>query len=156
QNSTQSTPPAQQSGCESEGGLAGRTDILKCEGFETSTWYQSGGWFLDVGDIGNAVDGRRFYRFPLDASMLGTSDITSVGCLSGSCLRIKMYGWQTAQGGGWFGANYIIPGLGGCSHSTLGCVPQQEVWMRYYLKLAPNFDPENYSVNSPPGPGGTG
>ena len=134
------------SGCESEGGLAGRTDILKCEGWESSNWWQ--GWWEDVGDEGNALDGRRFHHYPARQDDTVNTTIVSAGCLSGSCLSVNMLGWDHASGGGWIGLSWNIPGVNGCSHETLGCVPQQEVYMRYYLKLSPNFDPDGVSTNS--------
>jgi hypothetical protein len=144
QNSTQSTSPAQQSGCESEGGLAGRTDILKCEGWETSTWWQGPGWWAENGSA-LANNGTRTFQYGNTSP--GTSEIVSSGCISGNCLKVNMQGWRTAQGGGYFGTSWIIPGQGGCSHDVVGCIPQQEVYLRYYIKLSPNFDPHGYSVN---------
>ncbi|MBM4261298.1 MAG: hypothetical protein FJ145_07640 [Deltaproteobacteria bacterium] len=141
-------------GCESEGGLAGRADILKCEPWESTTWHQ-GGWYRDQGDTGSALDGRRFYRYPVDAASVASTQIVTTGCLSGSCLKVNMNSWRNG-GGAYMAQNWIIPGQGGCSHATLGCVPQQEIYMRYYMKLAPNFDPENYATSdgSPQGGGG--
>ena len=66
-----------------------------------------------------------------------------------------MLAWNHTPGGGWMGLNWVIPGLGGCSHDVLGCIPQQEVWTRYYLKLSPNFEGRGYSViNGSPDDGG--
>lgn len=145
---------AQAAGCENEGGLGGRSDILKCEPWESTTWYQSG-WYRDQGDTGNSLDGRRFYRYPVDAAWVANTQIVTSGCISGSCLRVNMNSWRNG-GGSYMAQNWIIPGVGGCSHATLGCVPQQEIYMRYYMKLASNFDPENYATSdgSPQGGGG--
>lgn len=137
---------APRNGCDSEGGLAGRGDILKCEPWETSGWWNGQGWYRDNGDTGDVLDGRRFYRYPANAESVGQTEIVNSGCVAGSCLKVRMNGWQT-RGGEWTSLNWIIPGLNGCSHSTLGCLPQQEIYVRYYLKLSPNFDPENYSAS---------
>lgn len=146
-------------GCEAETSLTARTDILKCEGWEAAGW-NNNGWYQDQGDTGNALDGRRFNRFPMDdtryANFASSAVITGTGCLSGNCMRVNMLSYLTAAGGGWVGMNWIIPGQGGCSHSTLGCVPQQDVYARYYLKLSPNFDPEGYGVKTGERSGGGG
>lgn len=130
-------------GCENETGLASRTDILKCESFESSTWYTLG-WYRDQGDTGDFLDGRRFHRFPADAQAASETSIVNTGCMVGSCLKVTLRDW-TQKIGSSLAMSYIIPGQGGCSHSNIGCVPQQEVYLRYYLRLAPNYDPENYS-----------
>lgn len=156
---TNSDNPSLPAGCDNEAGLAGRTDVLKCEPWESSTWWQNG-WYRDQGNTGQALDGRRFYQFPVDQAWIdngnnpGGLTVVNTGCLVGSCLRVKMGRWQD-QIGSYMAQSWIIPGLDGCSHSTIGCVPQQEVFLRYYMKLSPNFDPENYwQVNGTPLQGG--
>lgn len=141
-------------GCEAEGGLAGRTDILKCEPWESSVWYKNG-WYRDQGDTGYALDGRRFYRYPADAAAVAETAIVTDGCLVGSCLKVTLRDW-TQKIGSSLAMSWIIPGEGGCAHSTVGCVPQQEVYLRYYLRLAPNFDPENYAFADGSAQGGGG
>lgn len=144
-------------GCENEPSLSQRTDVLKCEPWESSTWWSNSGWWFDQGDTGDALDGRRFNRFPIDQSRMDnmTTSVVSDGCLVGSCLKVNMLGWQK-KAGSYMAMSWIIPGQGGCSHSSLGCVPQQDIYMRYYMKFAPNFDPENYAFvdGSPQGGGG--
>lgn len=145
-------------GCENEPSLAARTDILKCEAWESSTWWQLPGWYRDQGDTGLALDGRRFHRFPVDQTWMdqfSNVQLTTTDCLIGSCLKVNMRGWQNG-GGSHMAQNWIIPGIGGCSHDTLGCVPQQEIYFRFYMKLAPNFDPENYYVGNGEAQGGGG
>ncbi len=136
--------PGSTPGCEGEGGLAGRSDVLKCEEFESSNWWQKPGWYAANPTTGAALDGRRFYHYPANSAQ--SSEIVSYGCISGSCLKVNMTGWEKG-GGGYMSNVWSIPGLNGCSHDELGCLPQQEVYMRYYLKLSPNFDPAGYTVN---------
>lgn len=135
-------------GCANESGLIGRTDILKCESWESATWWQNQGWYIDQGDTGTALDGRRFNRYPADATSVRNTQIVSNGCISGSCLKVNMWKWNNPDTGGYLTLNWIIPGQGGCSHSILGCVPQQDVYLRYYLKLSSNFNPDGASVST--------
>jgi hypothetical protein len=146
-------PPAQELpplsdtkvGCDSEGSLDARTDILKCEPWESEGWWQE--WWGDKGDTGDSLDGRRFNRYPVRAEHVTGSAVVSSDCVYGNCLKVNMNGWNSTTPG-FLSVNWIIPGLGGCSHATLGCVPQQEVYMRYYFKLSPNFEPDGYTFDS--------
>jgi hypothetical protein len=136
--------------CGTEGGLVGRTDILRCEPWESSTWWQASDWKSDKGDPGKvgAWNGTRINHYPVqDFNVIGATTVSS-GCISGSCLRATMWAWNNHPVNGEFiSSSLIIPGRGGCSHATIGCVPQQEVYVRYYLKLSPNWSPVSYAIS---------
>ena len=56
-------------GCESETGLVGRNDILVCEPWESNGW--EGSWWLDAGDNGDVLYGRRFHHYGAGGSLGG-------------------------------------------------------------------------------------
>lgn len=113
------------SDCSSEGGLNGRQDILHCEPWESADWWQDG--YLKIASTSNPV-----------AAVAGDVDRTSVGstgCVSGSCLRVEMRSWSEGGAGGALALHWPIPGN------------RQEVHLRYYMKLAPNFSPDNFRTS---------
>jgi hypothetical protein len=109
-------------GCASEGGLAGRQDIVHCEPWESGNWWQNG--YLRVASTSN----------PLSATIadMDSASIVSTGCVSGSCLKVDMRSFSQGGAGGALSVHWPIPGN------------QQEIYLRYYMKLAPNFDPDNF------------
>lgn len=156
-------------GCESEAGLAARTDIIGCEAWASSSWWDSGvnpttRWWQDQGDTGNCPQnpptghadcGKRFHRQRVSSDDVTHTEITSAGCYVPPCLKVKLNAWNTSNGGN-VGLNWVIPGVGGCEHDQAGCTPRQEIYLRYYMKLAPNYDPENYSSSTGEAQGGGG
>lgn len=110
----------QPSDCASEASLQGRSDILHCEGWESSTWWQNG--YMDDGEKTS----------PSPASGPDQSSVVSTGCISGSCLKVRCRAYNDGGCGGALAHHWPIPG------------GQTEVWLRYYLKLSPNWSPENY------------
>ena len=113
------------SGCGGEGGLAGRTDVIHCEPWENANWWQNG--YLKVASTTSPVAA-------VSADVARTS-VISTGCVSGACLKVDMLSWQQGGAGGALALHWPIPGN------------QQEVYLRYYIKLAPNFNPQNYTVS---------
>ena len=106
--------------CASEPGLAGRTDVVYCEPWESPTWFQSG--WVSSARVNDAP--------PTRAEHVRLTSIEKEGCLSGSCLRVQMKQFVTT------GVSIHWP------LKNAGLAPEQ-LYMRYYLKLGPEFHTEN-------------
>lgn len=113
--------------CSSETSLGGRTDIVMCEPWETTTWWQNG--FVDSA------------RNPATSTTVQRTSIVSSGCISGSCLKADMLeGETTAVSVKW-------------PLSNAGLAPE-ELYLRYYIKLGPNWNPLQCSGGTVVGRGG--
>lgn len=114
---------AQPAGCAGEATLQGRDDILHCEPWSDANWWQNG--YLDTG--------RKNVAEPATGP-----DQTSVqtNCFAGGpCLRVNCYAYNNGGCGGMLAHHWPIPGT------------QQEVYLRYYIRMASNWSPENYCGN---------
>jgi hypothetical protein len=111
-------------GCTAEQGLTGRADILHCEPWEDSNWWRNG--YLEHGSKTQ----------PTPAAGPRESSIVSADCISGQCLRVNVKSWRNGGGGGAIAMHWPIPGS------------QQEVYLRYYMKLAPNWSPAIFSSSN--------
>lgn len=107
---------AQPAGCSGEAGLTGRSDIVLCEQWEASTWWQTSG-YLKIASTTNPVA-------PVSGDVSQTS-IVSSGCISGSCLKVDFPSGQCCG----ITIHRLVPG------------EQQEAWARYYIKFASNWSP---------------
>jgi hypothetical protein len=104
--------------CASERDLAGRPDVVFCEPWESPDWWKNG--YLKSASTSRPVAAA--------ARDVGNTSIVSTGCVSGSCLRVEMKQYQA-------GALAIHWPL-----KAAGLAPD-ELYLRYYLKLGENFDP---------------
>ena len=107
--------------CSSEATLQGRTDILFCEPWSSATWYS---------DHGYKDDGEKTSPDPASGP-----DQTSVqaNCFSGGpCLRVRCRAYTDGGCGGMLAHHWPIPGT------------QQEVYLRYYIRMSSNWSTENY------------
>jgi hypothetical protein len=122
---------AQPTGCAAEAGLTGRSDIQWCEGFESSTWWQRSGY---VGDVRKTSSG----TLPVIAAYMENTSIVSTGCISGNCMRVECYAWDTQDGGctGMLAIYLRIPNG-----------PHERIYYRYYLYLAPNWSPASFCAD---------
>jgi len=111
---------AQPASCAAEKSLTGRDDIIHCEGWESSTWWQNG--YLDTG--------RK--NIPEAASGPDQTSLISSGCISGNCLRVRCRAFNDGGCGGALAHHWPIPGT------------QQEIYLRYYIRFSSNWSPENY------------
>ena len=104
--------------CTSEGGLAGRSDVVFCEPWEDPTWWQKG--YLS--------DGAKTRARPVTAERVARTSVVSTGCISGNCLEVELRKGEA-------GALAV--------HWPLSAVGQrpEELFLRYYLKLSENFNP---------------
>lgn len=109
--------------CGNDGSLIGRTDVVWCERFETSTWWSTNEW---------KEDGRK--TSPIAATSADETEITSTGCISGNCLKVNCLSYT----------------LGGCSGAIAHQKPipgtLDEVYARYYIKMASNWSPANFDT----------
>lgn len=115
--------PAQPASCGAEKSLQGRSDILHCEPWSSSTWWQNG--YLETG------------RKNL-AELATGPDETSVqsNCFAGGpCLRVRCRAYTDGGCGGALAHHWPIPGT------------QEEVYLRYYIRLSANWSPENYDAS---------
>jgi hypothetical protein len=116
--------------CSSEPGLAGRSDIVFCEPWESPTWWRQG--YLRDGRVDRPLPARP--EELVDATLEGN------GCVSGKCLRLTMKQFETTA------LNLYWP------LKNAGLRPEQ-LYLRYYLKLGPTWDNENCrEVNGKPVP----
>jgi hypothetical protein len=122
---------AQPTGCAAEAGLTGRSDIQWCEGFESSTWWQRAGY---VGDVRKTSSG----TLPVIAAYMENTSIVSTGCISGNCMRVECYAFDTQDGGctGMLAIYLRIPNG-----------PHERIYYRYYLYLAPNWSPASFCAD---------
>lgn len=113
---------AQPAGCESESGLAGRSDVLLCENWSSSVWWQNG--YYEDGEL----------TTPATASSADNT-VTQSNCFNGGpCLKVNINSCASGGGGGSLAHQKPIPGN------------PDEVWLRYYLKLDSTFSPANFVV----------
>lgn len=108
---------AQPTSCNGEAGIQGRSDILWCEQWESSTWWQTSG-YLKIASTTNPVA-------PVAADVSKAS-IVSTGCISGNCVKIDFPVGECCG----ITIHRTIPGT------------QQEAWARYYIKFASNWSPD--------------
>jgi hypothetical protein len=104
--------------CSSEGGLVGRTDIVLCEPWENPNWWQVNGY----------TNANRTAPSSTDAQSLS---IVSSGCVSGSCLKVVMPTGQTDS----MSLKWPLEAGG------FGVGQPEALYLRYYMKLFPAFDP---------------
>lgn len=110
--------------CAAETGIADRDDIVFCEGWEDANWWQNG--YLK--------DPRKVNPIPADASTMSSSEIVTDNCISGSCLKVNMPLRQT----GSLGVHWPL------AEANL---EPQELYLRYYIKLGPSFEPNQCYAN---------
>lgn len=114
---------AQPSSCTAEKSLQGRTDILHCEPWSSTTWYTN---YVD--------DGSK--TAPTTATGPDETS-TQTNCFAGGpCLRVRCRAYTDGGCGGMLAHHYPIPGT------------QQEVYLRYYIRTSSNWSPENYCANA--------
>jgi hypothetical protein len=104
--------------CSSEGGLAGRKDVVFCEPWEDPAWWQDG----------YVAEGGKARAQPATPGRVARTALVSAGCISGTCLEVDMRKGEA-------GALAVHWPLG-----AAGLHPE-ELFVRYYLKLSSNFDP---------------
>lgn len=115
---------ATQGNCTVEANLSGRNDVVFCEPWESSTWWQNG----------YQGDGTASRSIVATSSDVGNTSITSSGCISGSCLKVDMKQYQS----GALALHWPLKAAG---------VAPEELYLRYYLKLGETFDPELCSAD---------
>jgi len=116
---------AQPAGCAAEASLQGRDDILHCEPWSSSTWYTDGGY---------KDDGEK--TSPDPASGPDETSVQTNCFASGPCLRVRCRAYTDGGCGGMLAHHWPIPGT------------QQEVYLRYYIRMSSNWSPENYCANA--------
>ncbi len=104
--------------CANEGALQSRSDIVFCEPWESSTWWTKGY------QSEPSVAAPR----PVVANTVKNTRVVSTGCMSGKCLEVStLKGALNSLSAYW-------PLL------NAGLAPRN-LYMRYYIKLAPNWNP---------------
>ena len=109
---------AAQGNCSSETSLSGRSDIVFCEPWENTSWWQNG--YLS--------DGTKSRAIAAVASDVSNATVVSSGCISGSCLKVDMKQYQS----GALAVHWPL---------KAAALAPEELYLRYYLKLGDNFDP---------------
>lgn len=105
--------------CASETALAGRTDIVFCEPWESPSWFQKG--YVNSGRLGDPP--------PVNQNDVRYTSIETNGCVSGNCLKLSMKQFaSSALSIHWPLRNAELE-------------PEQ-LYMRYYLKLGPTWHNE--------------
>src|SRR5690242_17658088 len=66
--------------CSSERGLEGRSDVVFCEPWENSAWWQTG----------YVTDGSKTQPRPVTAERVARTSVVSSGCVAGRCLEVDM------------------------------------------------------------------
>ena len=119
--------------CSAEPGLAGRSDIVFCEPWESDTWWSDHGFVANGAKNPPPVD---------PAAQLDHAELTDQGCLSGKCLRLHAPVGVTRS----LAVHWPLAEAG---------LQPEELYFRYYLKLGPNWDPRQCDANGnevwPPG-----
>ena len=115
--SVPAAPAAPLGDCASATGLAGRTDIVFCEPWESAEWYQNG----------YVPSGSPRSRAPVNPTHIPYASIETNGCASGKCLKIRMKQFETT------GLSIHWP------LRSAGLEPER-LYMRYYLKLGPTWN----------------
>jgi hypothetical protein len=119
-------PPA---GCENEGGIQSRNDIVLCESWESTTWYLTSGYYQD---------GEKTSPTAADATDVTDTSIIKSGCIAGKCLKVRC---RAATDGGCSGMLSIWRALSGSL---------TEAYARYYIRFSPNWNTTNYGNCTPP------
>jgi hypothetical protein len=119
--------------CSSESSLDGRTDIVFCEPWERTDWWTNG--YMKASTPSQET--------PVVAADVDRTSIVDTGCVEGSCLKVDIPARQCC------GMSIHWP-----LKNAQGLQPEA-LYMRYYMKLAPNFDPDfNNSEGTNSGTGG--
>jgi hypothetical protein len=104
--------------CANESALQSRSDIVFCEPWESSTWWTKG----------YQSDPTVAAPRPAVANTVKNTRVVSAGCMSGKCLEVStLKGALNSLSAYW-------PLL------NAGLAPRN-LYMRYYIKLAPNWNP---------------
>lgn len=114
---------AQPSSCSHESTLQGRSDIIHCEPWTSSTWYTS------YNDDGEKTS-------PTAATGPDQTSLQTNCFLGGNCLRVRCIDYTAGGCGGMLAHQYPIPG----NHD--------EIYLRYYIRTSSNWSPENYCANA--------
>lgn len=114
---------AQPSSCSHEATLQGRTDIIHCEPWTSSTWY------TNYNDDGEKTS-------PTAATGPDQTSLQTNCFLGGNCLRVRCIDYTAGGCGGMLAHQYPIPG----NHD--------EIYLRYYIRTSSNWSPENYCANA--------
>jgi len=117
--------PDTQGDCSSEPSLAGRNDVVLCEPWENSNWWQDG--YLSSARLENPI--------PASADNMNRASIVNTGCISGSCLKIDMLQYEKR------GLALHWP------TSKAGIAPEQ-MYLRYYIKLGPAWTTEQCNADT--------
>ena len=104
--------------CDKEPQLAGRNDLVFCESWDQQQWWQGKGYLSDP----IVADPR-----PLAETHLTFTEVVSDDCVSGNCLKVNM------EQGATRGLSAYWPLL------EANLAPQN-LYFRYYLKLADDWD----------------
>jgi hypothetical protein len=121
---------AQPAGCKTESALEGRKDVVFCEPWENPSWWRNG--YLKVASTTQP-------RAAAAPDVERTS-IVNTGCVSGSCLKVEM----RARESGALAIHWPL--------SAAKLAPEA-LYLRYYIKLAPNFNPDLCSAKGERGYG---
>lgn len=113
--------------CALEGPLASRSDIVFCEPWESSTWWQAAGY--DKGGDKDSVH-------PVVAGDVSRTSIVSTNCKSGNCLQIT---WPGGGDNSGMGVHWRL--------SSAGLQPQ-ELYVRYYIKIDSSWPQNDSNVNA--------
>lgn len=112
--------PLNPQGCGSESSLTGRNDVVFCEPWENSNWWQNGYY--------STISTTPASEYKAVAEDVANTSVTNTGCISGSCLKVSMKKYQS----GALAVHWPL--------KNKGLAPEQ-LYMRYYIKLGANFDP---------------
>jgi len=104
--------------CSAEANLAGREDVVFCEPWEDADWWTAG-YLRDP-----TVDDPR----AATADKVDRTEVVSEGCFSGNCLKAHMFQ----------GATNSLSLYWPLAEAEMA---PEEIYLRYYLRLAPDFDP---------------
>lgn len=107
----------QKGDCSAEGNLVGRADIVFCEPWEISTWWQTD----------YVRDGSKTAPAPATSDQMTETSIVTSGCISGSCLKVNMPTGLTNS----LGIHWPL--------NAAGLAPEQ-LYLRYYIKLGPAWN----------------
>jgi hypothetical protein len=111
--------------CTSEIGLAGRSDVIFCEPWESPTWWTNG--YLSHPRLVNPIPARE--------QDVALTSIDTEGCLSGRCLKVTMKQFEP----GSLALHWPL--------KAAGLAPEQ-LYMRYHLKLGSTFHNENCDLRA--------
>ena len=106
--------------CSGETGLAGRSDVVFCEGWESPEWWTHG--YLAYPRQVDPIAARE--------SDVALTSVVGEGCVSGRCLKVTMKQFEPVS----LALHWPL--------KNAGLAPEQ-LYMRYHLKLGPGFHNEN-------------